>query len=310
VEALLPDLGKLHEAGEVPARFGADLVLVSGQLLDPARSPQERADRLVAFFLAYAERFVGLASGEAGPQGAPAEVLEGGLFASHGNLLAAKGKGRANPTAPGTGGGAIPLPPEERRAQIERFGAALRTAGFEQLWEPQTGRDGLSAGLHVLDSPDVSAFHQRAKDLKLEPRGASAAQEAPAAHHEPHRPAAGASPRAEGKEPLLRRGGAEAERLLTHLEATRPQAAVMPPRGAWVPGPHGRPDPSTLQTEPGQHRRGTDKRLGPNLLWNWLHRSRADPDEADERDKFAWGAFGAMVLLFGIALVVVILVNL
>ncbi len=55
----------------------------------------------------------------------------------------------------------------------------------------------------------------------------------------------------------------------------------------------------------------TNKRLGLNMLWNVLHRSRDNPeDSALAQEKWDRVTFGAMLALIGIALLVIVLVNL
>ena len=56
---------------------------------------------------------------------------------------------------------------------------------------------------------------------------------------------------------------------------------------------------------------GTDKRLGPQMLWNVLHRFRASPEESAQMQA-TWNrvAFGAVLALVGLALVGVVLMSL
>ena len=60
-----------------------------------------------------------------------------------------------------------------------------------------------------------------------------------------------------------------------------------------------------------RERRGTDKRLGSHMLWNVLHKFRDSPeDDAIKREQWSQLAFGAIVFLVGAFLLVVILVSL
>lgn len=64
VDTLRPDTARLTDGATLPERFLGDLTLLRGQLLDhPGLTGQQQAERLFAFFEAYAQRF-----GELSPQ--------------------------------------------------------------------------------------------------------------------------------------------------------------------------------------------------------------------------------------------------
>ncbi|WP_434384316.1 hypothetical protein [Melittangium boletus] len=91
------------------------------------------------------------------------------------------------------------------------------------------------------------------------------------------------------------------------LSASVPNPALVPPRVALAPR-----DALEDGAEPVVDRRGgTNKRLGPHMLWNALHGLR-DPaeDSAVLKEKWSQLAFGSIVALVGAALLVAMLASL
>ncbi|HEY9016063.1 MAG TPA: hypothetical protein VIM84_13500, partial [Gemmatimonadales bacterium] len=87
-------------------------------------------------------------------------------------------------------------------------------------------------------------------------------------------------------------------------------AQGMVPPGVLRAGQGVTPNPDEVP-EPGHERRGTNKRLGPHMLWNFLHRFRDPPElSAVEREKWSQMAFGAILALVGAALLVAMLASL
>lgn len=133
VKALLPNPAAL-DPRTLAQRFAADLRLLRPQLEDPRLSPDQNAERLMAFFSAYAEAHVLAAHPEA-----------------------------HQPLAP-----VVPLRPEEQAKALKQFEKALIDAGFKALVDQPTGRDGVALGRALLDSRSVDELKQRTKELALQ----------------------------------------------------------------------------------------------------------------------------------------------
>lgn len=133
VKALLPNPRSL-DPRNLGQRFGADLTLMQQQLIDPRLPKDENAERMVAFFSAYAERFVELAH-----------------------------PGAHLPDAPVTA-----MRPEDQAKALKQFEKALADGGFKELTDRTTGRDGLAVGRSLLDSKSVDELRQKTKELSLE----------------------------------------------------------------------------------------------------------------------------------------------
>ncbi|MBL8920292.1 MAG: hypothetical protein JNJ54_15605 [Myxococcaceae bacterium] len=133
VKALLPDPKSLTNPKTLAPRFAADLTLMKPQLADERLPKDENAERLMEFFVAYAERFVDLTS--------------------HARL----------PDTPVT-----PMRPEEHAKALKQFEKALTDGGFKALVDRTSGQNGVELGRSLLDSKSVDELRQRTKEVSLE----------------------------------------------------------------------------------------------------------------------------------------------
>ncbi|MCA3012153.1 MAG: hypothetical protein INH41_07105 [Myxococcaceae bacterium] len=128
--------GAVTDPRALPKAFGKDLLVQRQQLVDPRLPPDENAERLLAFFSPYAERFVELTRGP--------EHLE-------------------TPVAR--------LPPEDQAKALKQFEKALTDGGFGQLVERQTGRDGVALGRALLESKTPDEVRARLAELNVDAPG-------------------------------------------------------------------------------------------------------------------------------------------
>ncbi len=289
VETLLPDLQRLGDPRELPARFAADFVLLREQLVDRAGlAGAERADRAFEFFARYAERFV--------------ELLE-----------SQKAQARTPQPFP-------PVGQAERAELVKDFVKQLETLGFGALREVRTGKDALQlareillaatvreaerrAGFKVFEAPSWDAPRTYAPDA---PTVSSAAEQAAApsglSANVPVQDL-GQSANARDRRPEVDSTAVRAEQVRSQLDGTR----ALPRQPDLVR----RDDVSTDWRR--LFGRARDKVLGPNMLWNWLHRFRSGAEEdgeARERDDIDKIAFGAAMFLIGVAVIVIVVVSL
>lgn len=145
VDTLLPDTERLTDARALPERFLADLTLVRGELLEhPGMTKGEKAERLMAFFAAYAERFAKLAKGTAQAKQAQAGAPQAqGLYGAL-EVPAAL---------------AAPLSAAELQKALGRFDKALTRAGFQEL-RADDGRTGLEVARQLLEASTPEALRE------------------------------------------------------------------------------------------------------------------------------------------------------
>lgn len=144
VAALTPDTGRLTDARALPERFLSDLRLVERDLLHhPGLTRQQKAQRLFAFFEAYAARFQQLGEGEVArsAQTALPQAAAGGVLNAVETGLTL----------------APPLTEPERARALAQFDKALRLAGFEAL-RTADGRSGLEVARELLEARDTEAM--------------------------------------------------------------------------------------------------------------------------------------------------------
>ncbi|MCP3099828.1 Immediate early protein ICP0 [Myxococcus sp. K15C18031901] len=166
------------------------------------------------------------------------------------------------------------------------FRDALKGQGFAELRDANTGKDGVTQGLWVLASRTPDEARERAASVRLEPPPEVRHSEAAARSGQVGDPSAPGTLR--GAEAPLR--GGPAPLGLSAREAEDAEAG---------------------RDGDGRRRAGTNRRLGRRMLWNVLHRFRSDPEDGAVADG-QWDrvAFGAMLFLAGIGLVVLALVSL
>ncbi|MDX2012225.1 MAG: hypothetical protein SFW67_18665 [Myxococcaceae bacterium] len=126
----------LTDPRALPKEFRKDLLVQQQQLVDPRLPPDENADRLLAFFAPYAERFVELTKGPPGPD------------------------------TPVT-----KLPPEEQAKTLKQFEKALTDSGFGQLVDRQTGRDGVVLGRALLESKTPDEVRTKLAEVTVDAPG-------------------------------------------------------------------------------------------------------------------------------------------
>jgi hypothetical protein len=127
--------GALTDPRALPRAFGKDLLVQQQQLVDPRLPPDENADRLVAFFAPYAERFVELT----------------------------KGAGLEPPVSR--------LSPEDQAKALKQFEKVLTEGGFGQLVDRGTGRDGVALGRALLESKTPDEVRAKLAELTVDAPG-------------------------------------------------------------------------------------------------------------------------------------------
>lgn len=300
VADLLPDLRRLATPKDVAARLGPDFVLLSDQLLGGSeRTPLQKAERLLDFVLAYGERFVALASGEAPvlPKQKPAEVLNQGLTGKAQHLE------QPQPTL------AKPLSAPERQEAMKQFAHALRQNGFGELVDANTRKDAVATLVHLIAAQDVPEFHRRAEYVRFEYPHAQAAAQANPDGPTQTSPGIRALVAKEIGEAIARdRPRVEAERgARMDVQRVQPWQAEA---GRVVVAPVQREAASRTE-DAVRAGRGTDKVLGRNMLWNVLHTFRdGDRNEQEAREAMNQLTVGAVMILGAITIVAVVLVAL
>ncbi|WP_426755359.1 Immediate early protein ICP0 [Myxococcus sp. Y35] len=175
---------------------------------------------------------------------------------------------------------AAQLPPEPEAR--EAFREALEGQGFAELRDAHTGEDGVTRGLWVMEARTPAEARLRAAAVRLEPPPEVRHSEEVAA-----RPA---------EQALAQAPGARAAVLL---------------HGPAMPALRPREEVPQEEAEDARRPRGTNRRLGPRMLWNVLHRFRSDPEDgAVAQGRWERVTFGALLALLGIALAVAALVSL
>jgi hypothetical protein len=265
LEDLLPVFSESIGQESLAHHFGEELRFLGAELRPSRLPPSERAARLWAFFLAYAE---------------------------------------ANAKDPAG----------QSEAGRERFREVLTEHGFSGLYDVNTGRDGVAVALELLKARSPEELKQKLTDVRIEPRPETLPSEVsiPVEQHtaRPELPAA----ERQVQQPRQEQAGFDQKEQPTPLALqtnAAPQGVVQPP----VPG---------LKTQTGlevtpnpedelasRDRHGTNKRLGPHMLWSALHGFRdSQEDTALKREQWSQLAFGAIIGLVGAALLVAMLASL
>jgi hypothetical protein len=199
-------------------------------------------------------------------------------------------------------------PSGQTEAGHERFHQLLTEHGFAHLREAHSGRDGVEVARWLLEARSPEELQARLAELHMEPGPQMLPSEVSIPVEQPHTP-------------LLD--------LPTDSPSTAfdPESPHLPPlktggaqQGVGMPGMV----PTDLRTADGsevlhpddipvagQARRGTNRRLGSQMFWNFLHRFRDSPEfSAVEREKWNQLAFGAILALVGATLLMVMLASL
>jgi hypothetical protein len=295
VPDLVPDLDRLQQPREVPARFAADYVLVREQLLDrPGLTASEKANRAWEYFSKYAERFVTLIDqGSSLGQNAHSDAdTHGGSFSQ-----------------------------ADRSSETVKFLDSLKQFGFLDLVEGRTGMDGLQAAKEILNAKNAQELARRASFKTFDaPAWEAPKQPQVSANYAPSAGekqaiSSGLLPKVPIQE--LGQSGPVRERR-SELDAINGRSDMMRVNQNAADAAKivvRTPDKRTVAGEStGLLGKVRNKVLGPNMLWNILHRYRegADADEEghlgkDPMDKLA---FGAVLLLLGLALAAIAVVTL
>jgi len=267
--------GRPDEAASEAARAGNGAVAFGGQL------PRENLP------LPVKQRLSGSGEGAAGEEGAQEKAAKGAL---------------ALPTR------------KELRAEVEAFANTLQELQFNELRDVKSGKDGLQIAYEMLNSGSLEELASRAKNLRLASEGWQPPKARKAASSA--RPLELADPppgfrRELGDSPPELSNPIEYERthgnpqLMNELPrfSFQPLLQPLPERQA--------PSPRLDTGELPRKNPWTDKRLGPQMLWNVLHRFRGQgPDTADEKANWGRVAFLAIGALVVLTCIVVVLVNL
>lgn len=178
---------------------------------------------------------------------------------------------------------AVAQPPQKEGQ--EAFRDSLKAQGFAELRDAHTGQDGVTQGLWVLQAGTPDEARERVATVRLEPPPEVLHSEAAVRREGPAE--AGLAMQARGPDTL--RGGPAPLGL-------RPSESE---------------DSDEERSDSDGRRRSSGKRLGPMMFWNVLHRFRSDPEDgAVAQGQWDRAAFGAMLALVGIALLVLALVSL
>jgi hypothetical protein len=303
LEELLPEFPEPIGEESLAHHFAEELRFLGAELRPSRMAPSERAERLWAFFLAYAEAN---AKDPAGQTEAGRELFREALT-EHGFA----GLREAN-----TGQSGVEVALELLEAQSpEELHEKLAGVRIEPGPEHFSSEVSLPVVEEHSTLPEMPAVEPHASGDPKDTQELKDSQFRPT----PERPMqeAKATPQ-EAKEPKAQQAGLDQtdQPVLPPLQAGEAQQGVMAP--GMLP-PHLRPvDGEELQPNPddevpvaGHSRRGTNKRLGSHMVWNFLHRFRDPPElSAVEREKWSQVAFGAILALVGAALLLAMLVSL
>ncbi len=319
VKDLLPDLARVTDPSALPERFASDFVVLQQDLLEPRLPEDERAHRALEFFGRYAERFVALAAGEArslaedeGELTAPGEG--GAPEAAFASEERTEGAGVPGPREALGEAGHAPWTREAQAAVAKRFALLAEGLGFGELKDARTGKTGTEQVFALAMARSVPELKAQLAHLQLEAAGppSSPAPQAPA------QLAANAPARRLNAEAAASAGVAgerkvELERVQHRSSGVpAPPSALEGPLNVQAPERSSRSFDGEGFKDSGYSKPGTDRRLGRNTLWNLLHRFRgcAREDSALARDLWDKVAVGALLFLFGLALLAVALVTL
>jgi hypothetical protein len=282
MEDLIPEgLAELGDLEALAKRFASDGALLRQQIRPSSLPSLDRAVRLWEFFTAYAEAAAG----------------------------------------------------QEPNAEGEQlFDKALKEQGFGEYRDARTGDDGLKAAKWVLASGSPEEARDRADQVDFEPppevllsesaqlqegaRKPDAAQ-----HQEPTRRPEESHPQSQqairdsafsqGPErPALERMPGQSEFLRANPQlADMPRPIIMPPNPDQLR--RSDDDSPVSRFEDIMKKLNGNMRLGSNMLWNFLHRSRNGPeDSAIEKEKWNQLVFAAIIAFVGLMLLIILVVAL
>jgi hypothetical protein len=283
LEDLLPAFPEPIGQEALAHHFGEELRFLGAELRPSRLPPSERTARLWAFFLAYAQ---------------------------------------ANAKDPAG----------QSEAGRARFQEVLTEHGFSAMYDVNTGQDGVEVALELLKARSPQELDEKLANVRIEPRPetlpsevsipveqqASPARlpenerERPATQAQqgsPFEPAAEKQVQQQPKPEQARFDQKEQPAPLALQTNAAPQGVVLPPapKTQMDPAVSANPEDGPLKRD----RSGTNKRLGPHMLWNALHGLRdSGEDTAVKREEWSQLAFGAIITLVGAALMIAMLASL
>lgn len=212
------------------------------------------------------------------------------------------------------------------------FDKALKEQGFGEYRDARTGDDGLTAAKWVLASDSPEEARDCADQVDLEPppevllsesaqlQEAPRKTEAPQQHEATRRPeesqpqsqqAIRDSAFAQGPErPMLEKVAGQSEFLRPNPQlADMPRPVIMPPNPEQLR--RSDDDSPVSRFDDIMKKLSGNRRLGSNMLWNFLHRSRNGPeDSAIEKEKWNQLVFAAIIAFVGLMLLIILVVAL
>lgn len=200
-------------------------------------------------------------------------------------------------------------PSGQTEAGRERFHQLLTEHGFAHLRDAHSGRDGVEVARWLLEARSPQELQARLAELHMEPGPQMLPSEVSIPVEQPHTPL----PDPLTDSPSAAFDAAESPHLVP-LKAGGAQQGVgmlgMVPADLRSADGSEVPNPDDIPVA-GHARRGSNRRLGSRMFWNFLHRFRDSPEfSAVEREKWNQIAFGAILALVGATLLMVMLASL
>ncbi len=216
--------------------------------------------------------------------------------------------------------GRRPLTREEQVREAKKFAALADGVGFRELADARTGKTGTELVYELSQAQSLRELRQQLAQVHVKSNAARTGDEG-GPQQQQQDPAAAASPltraaRERGETAATAAANdrrVELERVQNRDGAMRvqPWAAEA---GKVLVTPLDRSQRGLdSEGDSSHHHRGTtDKRLGRNMVWNLLHRFRGREQEESALARDVWDkiAVGAILFLFGLAMLVVVLVSL
>lgn len=287
---------KLKDPRVLADRFALSVLLGQAQGAAPAARDTRSLNSIFGRFAEFAARFVSLSP------------PRGGLAAWKGALLLK----------------AKPLAGAERAQQVGRFVDVLRSVGLDRATDVKSQQGALERASLLLNADSPRIVEQLARETNL------------VADHEPTRPTFPAHETTTFGEPMLSEqalralsveqsfemprmgevraeGGPErpAAETAAHAEPTSARPPLAPAAGPQQQRGESAERGPLLDEEPDAHR---PRVLGPNFVWNFLHRFRDSAqeatDEARQAETLGQLVFTALLVLCGGAVIVIVLVSL
>ena len=332
VQDLIPkNLNKLEDQTAVAKRFASDLPLLNQQVRPSDLPPSDRALRMWAFFVAYAEAAAGQ---EPMPEGM--EIFDKALEKEGFGELRDKHTGQdgvkvgkwvllsGSPEEAKERAEQVELepPPEVLLSEAAKAQKRQKAQAPEAAAKPDAQQKAQEAPGKPEQAPASETPHPTADAAKTQeaPRPETAQlQDSPNPLEDPSRADAvlasdelkdSAFGEVTDRQPKQRTSGP------SELVRMNPQQGNVPPPVIQPPQPHLLRRPEDEEQRPGSFEDAWKKlsgnlRLGSNMLWNALHRMRNDPkDSSIEKEKWNQIAFAAILAFVGLMLLVILVISL